>query len=71
MGWRWQTIKGLVFRVPWYRTGPGLMARWRAQNPGRTLDYDPGGIIQNLFFKRPGWRAEEGYGQPALGVPGK
>jgi YHS domain-containing protein len=71
VGWRWQTIKGLVFRVPWYQTGSELMARWRAQNPGRTLDYDPGGLIQNLFFKRPGWRAQEGHGQPALGVPGE
>jgi hypothetical protein len=71
VGWRWQTIKGLVFRVPWYQTGPELMARWRAQNPGRTLDYDPGGLIQNLFLKPPGWRAQEGYGQPALGIPGQ
>jgi YHS domain-containing protein len=71
VGWRWQTIKGLVFRVPWYRTGRELMARWRERHPGRTLDYDPGGIVQNLFFKRPGWRAREGFGQPALGVPGE
>jgi YHS domain-containing protein len=70
-GWRWQTIKGLVFRVPWYRTGRELMARWREQNPGRSLDYDPGGIIENLFFKRPGWRAREGHGQPAQGIPGE
>jgi len=69
-GWRWQTIKGLVFRVPWYRSGPELMARWRAENPGKTLDYDPGGLLQNLFVKPPGWRARDGFGQPALGIPG-
>ena len=69
VGWRWQTVKGLVFRVPWYRTGRSLKARWEAQNPGRTLDYDPGGLLENLFLKRPGWRAVEGHGQPALGLP--
>jgi len=69
VGWRWQTIKGLVVRVPWYRTGRELKQRWQAQNPGRTLDYDPGGLFENLFLKRPGWRAIEGRGQPALGLP--
>jgi hypothetical protein len=69
VGWRWQTIKGLVFRVPWYRTGASLMARWREKHPGRTLDYDPGGLIENIFLKRPGWRAIEGHGQPAVGLP--
>ncbi len=70
-GWRWQTIRGLVLRVPWYQTGRDLMARWRAANPARTLDYDPGGIIRNLFLEEPGWRARKGFGQPALGVPGE
>ena len=70
-GWRWQTIKGLTFRVPWYQTGRELMARWREKHPGRELNYDPGGMIRNLFFKRPGWRAREGFGQPALGIPGE
>ena len=69
-GWRWQTIKGLTFRVPWYQTGKQLMERWRAQNPGKSLDYDPGGLFQNLFTKPPGWRAIEGHHQPALGMPG-
>ena len=69
VGWRWQTIKGLVFRVPWYQTGRQLKERWQAQNPGKTLDYDPGGMFENLFLKRPGWRAIEGHGQPALGMP--
>ena len=69
VGWRWQTIKGLVLRVPWYQTGRQLKERWQAQNPGKTLDYDPGGLFENLFLKRPGWRAIEGHGQPALGLP--
>lgn len=70
VGWRWQTVKGLVLRVPWYQSGRQLKERWQAQNPGKTLDYDPGGLLQNLFVKPPGWRARDGFGQPALGIPG-
>ena len=70
VGWRWQTLKGLIFRVPWYQTGRQLKERWQARNPGKTLEYDPGGLFQNLFMKPPGWRAIEGHHQPALGLPG-
>ena len=70
-GWRAQSLKAWTFKVPWYRRGPELMARWREKNPGRTLDYDTGGALDNLVFKYPGWRAREGYSQPALGVPGE
>lgn len=70
-GWRGQSLKAWIFKVPWYRTGPSLMAQWRAKNPGRTIDYDTGGTLNNLVFKYPGWRAREGYSQPALGVPGE
>jgi YHS domain-containing protein len=69
-GHRWQSIKRLVFRVPWYKTGREIVAEWQAKYPNRRLDYDPGGIVQNLIFKYPGWRAREGHMQPALGVPG-
>ena len=37
---------------------------------GQTINYDPGGVFTNLFVKYPGWRAREGYGQPALGLVG-
>jgi YHS domain-containing protein len=70
-GWRAQSLKAWTFKVPWYRTGASLMAEWRAKNPGRTIDYDTGGALSNLLFKYPGWRAREGYSQPALGVPGE
>lgn len=70
-GWRLQTLKGLVLRVPWYRTGRSLMEEWQAKHPGRKLEYDTGGLMSNLFFKYPGWRAREGFSQPALGVPGE
>lgn len=70
-GWRAQSLKAWTFKVPWYRTGPSLMAEWRAKHPGKTLEYDTGGTLNNLVFKYPGWRAREGFGQPRLGVPGE
>ena len=70
-GWRWATIKGWTARVPWYKRGPELMAEWQARHPGQRLDYDTGGSLNNLVLKYPGWRAREGFSQPALGVPGE
>jgi YHS domain-containing protein len=70
-GWRWATVKGWIVRVPWYKTSRELMVEWRARNPGKSLDYDPGGTLQNIVLKYPGWRAREGFSQPALGVPGE
>jgi YHS domain-containing protein len=69
-GHRAQSLYRLAVRVPWYKTGAEIMAEWRAKHPGRTLDYDPGGVFRNLFVKYPGWRAREGHMQPALGIPG-
>jgi YHS domain-containing protein len=70
-GWRSQSLKAWTFKVPWYRTGASLMAEWREKHPGKTLEYDTGGTLNNLVFKYPGWRAREGFGQPRLGVPGE
>ncbi|MEO7811036.1 MAG: YHS domain-containing (seleno)protein [Usitatibacter sp.] len=70
-GWRAATLHGWIVKVPWYRTGASLKAQWEAKHPGRKLSYDPGGIIDNVVFKKPGWRAREGYGQQPLGVPGE
>jgi hypothetical protein len=69
-GWRAQSLLRYINKVPHYQTGPRIRALWEAQNPGRTWPtYDPGGMVQNLFFRPPGWRAAEGFGQPALGYP--
>jgi YHS domain-containing protein len=65
-----QSLYRLTVRVPWYKTGREIMDEWHAKNPGRTIAYDPGGVFKNLFVKYPGWRAREGFGQPALGIPG-
>jgi YHS domain-containing protein len=70
-GWRTQSLQAWTFKVPWYRTGRELMARWREAHPGQEMNYDTGGALNNLVFKYPGWRAREGYSQEALGVPGE
>jgi hypothetical protein len=69
-GWRAASLGGYADKVPYYKTGAMIKAEWQAQNPGQSYPtYDPGGMINNLFFKLPGWRAAEGFGQPALGYP--
>ena len=70
-GWRTQSLKAWLFKVPWYRDGKGLMVRWRAKHPGEELHYETGRMLDNVLFKPPGWRAREGYGQQRLGVPGE
>lgn len=70
-GWRAQSLEAWTFKVPWYRDGKSLMARWREKHPGQELHYDTGGTVTNLLFKYPGWRAREGYSQERLGVPGE
>jgi len=70
-GRRIQSLKRAIFRVPWHKTGRVLMDEWEAKHPGYTLVYDPGGYLHNMFVKYPGWRAREGWDQPALGVPGE
>lgn len=70
-GWRAASLEAWIFKVPWYRTGASLMAEWQQKHPGRTLAYDPGGLLDNLVLERPGWRAREGFGQPRLGIPGE
>ncbi|MFZ2649821.1 MAG: YHS domain-containing (seleno)protein [Burkholderiaceae bacterium] len=68
--WRTATLKGWTSRVPWYRTHKSLNDEWNAKHPGKPITYDPGGLVANLLTKYPGWRAREGFGQPALGLVG-
>lgn len=69
-GWRAQSLAAYANKVPHYKTGAQIRAEWEARHPGRTWPaYDPGGMVSNLFLKPPGWRAAEGFGQPALGYP--
>ena len=69
-GWRVQSLGAYLDKVPHYLTGPQIREQWLARHPGEAWPvYDPGGMVNNLFLKRPGWRAAEGFGQPALGYP--
>ena len=69
-GWRGQSLGAYIRKVPHYLTGAQIREQWLAQHPGQAWPaYDPGGMVQNLFLKPPGWRAAEGFGQPALGYP--
>jgi YHS domain-containing protein len=69
-GWRSASLAAYANKVPHYKTGALIKAEWEKQNPGKSWpSYDPGGMVQNLVLKQPGWRAAEGFGQPALGYP--
>ncbi len=69
-GWRGASLAAYAGKVPHYKTGAQIKAEWERLNPGKSWPaYNPGGMLQNLFFKQPGWRAAEGFGQTALGYP--
>ncbi len=69
-GWRQASLSAYASKVPHYLNGAQIRTQWLAKHPGRNYpSYDPGGMFSNLFFKRPGWRAAEGFGQPVLGYP--
>ncbi len=69
IGWRQASLMAFANKVPWYRNGAELHAEYERRNPGKRLSFDTGGMLTNLFLKGPGWRAAEGFGQPALGAP--
>lgn len=69
-GWRGASLSAYASKVPHYKTGLQIKQEWEQKNPGKSWPtYNPGGMVQNLFLKQPGWRAAEGFGQPALGYP--
>ena len=69
-GWRAQSLAAYANKVPHYLTGAQIRTQWLARHPSQAWPaYDPGGMLNNLFVKPPGWRAAEGFGQPALGYP--
>lgn len=69
-GWRGVSLGSYISKVPHYKTGAQIRAEWEAKNPGKSWPiYDVGGMFTSLFLKAPGWRAAEGFSQPALGYP--
>lgn len=69
-GWRGQSISRYANKVPWYKSGRDIREEYAKKYNGKPWpDYDVGSMFQNLFTKPPGWRAAEGFSQPALGYP--
>ena len=72
-GWRWQSLKRYANKVSWYKNTKDIRDGWAQKFPNRPMSsYDPGGMVNNLFLKDPGWRAREGFGpQPVVGFVGE
>ncbi len=69
-GWRAQSLMRYANKVPHYKTGAQITQEWKQKDPNMNWPaYDTGGMLTNLFNKPPGWRAAEGFSQPALGYP--
>ncbi len=69
-GWRGASLASYMSKVEHYKTGAQIQAEWQTKNPGKVWPtYDVGSMFNNLFVKSPGWRAAEGFSQPALGYP--
>ena len=69
-GWRGQSLRSYASKVPHYKTGAQIVEEWKKKDPNMQWPtYDTGGMLTNLFLKQPGWRAAEGFSQPALGYP--
>ncbi len=67
-GWRAQSLLRYADKVPHYKTGAQIVNEWKQKDPNMQWPaYDTGGMMNNLFLKPPGWRAAEGFSQPALG----
>jgi YHS domain-containing protein len=72
-GWRGQTLKRYMSKVPWYKNTADIHREFAAKYPGVPLpQFNVGSMFQNLFVKSPGWRAREGFGgQPVVGFVGE
>jgi hypothetical protein len=69
-GWRLASLSAYTHKVAHYKSGLQIKTEWEKKHPTQTWpSYNTGGMMTNLFLKQPGWRAAEGFGQPALGYP--
>ena len=56
--------------LPWYKNSKDIRDEYARKNPGKPWpSFDVGSMFSNLFTKPPGWRAAEGFSQPAVGYP--
>jgi len=71
-GWRSQSLKRFANKVSWYKDSATIRREYKERFPDNPRPkYDPGGLMKNLFWKSPGWRAREGFGQPVVGFVGE
>ncbi len=69
-GWRGQSLSRYMNKVPWYKNTKDIRDEYDKKYGGKPWpSYDVGSMFSNLFTKLPGWRAAEGFSQPALGYP--
>ena len=69
-GWRGQSLSRYINKVPWYKTGQDIREEYAKKYSSKPWPtFDTGGPIRGLFLKQPGWRAAEGFSQPAVGYP--
>ncbi len=68
-GWRWQSIKRMIFRVGHYKDTEELNARWQKQFPGQLKPAPQNGGIWPNLTNPPVWQAATGLGQEAIGWP--
>src|SRR4051812_29339614 len=59
-GWRVQSLKAWIWKVPWTKAGRPFRAEWRPKHPGRALEFAAGGFMKNMVLKSPGGRPREG-----------
>lgn len=64
-GWRSATLAATLNKVPHHRSMAQARAEWEKSFPDQQWPADEASWRD--WFKRPGWRAAEGVGQPALG----
>lgn len=69
-GWRGQSLSRYMNKVPWYKNSKDIRDEYAKKYGGKPWpSYDVGSMFSNLFTKPPGWRAAEGFSQPAVGYP--
>jgi YHS domain-containing protein len=68
-GWRMQSVKRMIWRVPHYRSNDSLNALWNSTFPNTPKPASQNGGFWANFTKPPGWQAAEGFGQDPVGWP--
>jgi YHS domain-containing protein len=68
-GWRWQSVKRMMFKVSHYQSNEALNMRWAERFPNKEKPASQNGGFWANFTRAPGWQAAEGLGQAPVGWP--